>query len=551
MECNWDFIGLCLVEAGSSTSTIFGFSEFLTGLALLLIVYTITDFRYKFRISVSPVNLNKTIFFLITAIGIGTLITEFWVAQKWPTVTWNMSQAAWQSSFAIIFLSIVIIWLWYAFISPPKFSSKNYKKFSMQLYRVVLKGNIEEIKILSDELSLSIPNIVKLANNQEAVVQELKTDHVSYFANDMALLLANRRMCQCIADVSPNTALVLFDALSKEDVIHIDSFSTLTSNITAELIKNKNSQIYHEDHGYDSGLLGYIKPLSSSMFGNYKLLNMLGNRSVFDVDYKERDDWDSEQLNKYCDMVLLTFESYLKQGYWFAHSFILYRAISDIKSFCLGISEFNNTDLDWRNDAYKKFEVLISFAHELTTLLGKQDKTPHLIALKPKDENQKNLYDNIANFYAEIIHAAAYVRSPIDTCWTIQHNTVWGKLISRFAEDTEARRIILHKVRRIIYDEIKEFERFPNYKSTRYLGFCLNVLWINGYKTSRRDEGRALRKVVNNWFRSNYLKLVEDNPVLAESCLAGGITYNMEKKALVKSYRGGMGKGPVLDYFYL
>ena len=64
-----------------SVERIFGFSEFISGLALFVIVYTITDIRYKFRIKVSRVfPVSK---YSIILIGFIALSCDVYFAQKW------------------------------------------------------------------------------------------------------------------------------------------------------------------------------------------------------------------------------------------------------------------------------------------------------------------------------------------------------------------------------------------------------------------------------------------------------------------------------------
>lgn len=50
-------------------ASIFGFAEYISALALLVIVYTIADVRYQFRIAVAPIPLFKLTFILITVIA--------------------------------------------------------------------------------------------------------------------------------------------------------------------------------------------------------------------------------------------------------------------------------------------------------------------------------------------------------------------------------------------------------------------------------------------------------------------------------------------------
>jgi len=71
-----------LVNSTSSNFSIFGFSEFISALALLVIVYTVTDIRYKFRISVAPIPLLKITYYSTVAIGVTALLSDVWFAKN-------------------------------------------------------------------------------------------------------------------------------------------------------------------------------------------------------------------------------------------------------------------------------------------------------------------------------------------------------------------------------------------------------------------------------------------------------------------------------------
>ena len=53
--CEQTFLGMCLVATGQQDAGIFGFAEFVQAFALFVLVYTVTDTRYRFRISVAPI----------------------------------------------------------------------------------------------------------------------------------------------------------------------------------------------------------------------------------------------------------------------------------------------------------------------------------------------------------------------------------------------------------------------------------------------------------------------------------------------------------------
>lgn len=77
------FIGVCFIPLNGSGQTFFGFSEFLTGLALMVLAWTIADVRYRFRIQVAPLPLLGMSFYVVAAIGLLTLLTDLWRVEQW------------------------------------------------------------------------------------------------------------------------------------------------------------------------------------------------------------------------------------------------------------------------------------------------------------------------------------------------------------------------------------------------------------------------------------------------------------------------------------
>ena len=80
--CSHEFFDICFVKpsAGPETS-IFGFAEFGTALALLVIIYTIADVRYRFRIKVAPIPLFL-LTFILAIIGFASLLKLMQVGRR-------------------------------------------------------------------------------------------------------------------------------------------------------------------------------------------------------------------------------------------------------------------------------------------------------------------------------------------------------------------------------------------------------------------------------------------------------------------------------------
>jgi len=66
-------IRVSFVPLEATATRFFGFSEFLTGLALMVLAWTIADVRYRFRIQCAPIPLQRLTFTAVATIGTLTL----------------------------------------------------------------------------------------------------------------------------------------------------------------------------------------------------------------------------------------------------------------------------------------------------------------------------------------------------------------------------------------------------------------------------------------------------------------------------------------------
>lgn len=282
--CEKLYLEICFVIPSSRLDpAIFGFAEFISALALLVIVYTVTDIRYRFRLAVAPAPLFQLTYVLIGIIGFGTLLTEIWITEHWLVPVSLLTQSMWQGMFGASFLLVAMTWLYYAFINPPIFSEKNYRKFAQELYRLILKGSDTELPVIANELVRSAENLVKLSrqitrrwgdDRREKEEEQKRQPNVGDYAYDVLLLVGNRKLCRHIVASSPVTAMVFFEAMSTNEKYDLP-IRQFARNISTEAIINKDSFLYHEDEGYRSGFTGYVKPLSHAIYGNYRLVETL------------------------------------------------------------------------------------------------------------------------------------------------------------------------------------------------------------------------------------------------------------------------------------
>ena len=553
---------ICFVPLDASAPRIFGFSEFLAALALMVLVWMIADSRYIFRIRTAPLPLQGVTFAVIATVGVLTLLTDLWRAEEWlvPRGT-ILTPASWQASLGGAFLLTFLGWVWFAFIRPPVYGRMTAKRYALVLYRVILKGSSDELAIIADEVARSAKSLIRYATDRG----ELKyfrrpgdTDNgarkippkVTLYADDILLLIADKRFCRAIVDSSPGTAWAVFHEIAEATKygVQVDTFAR---NIVNEALLNKDSFLFHETEGYESGLIGYFKPLSQAMFSNYRMVEAIG--TLFEPDLEKKEKWDSTQWKAYCRVVLMTFRDYVEKDF-VSHSYVLYRAKGDIEHAASGLYRLNGmARIPWDDDVQARLRVVVEFIKDAVEILDKSGVPDHS-QLRVRKEHSRlgSFYDHIADMIYEVIFSASAVQSPVDLCWWIQHNSVWGELFNFNRLDGPAGAVVKFKVRRLIYDEVARMRSFPNFQGAKILGFCLNVMGLTLSDKDHDHDSKALHRAILAWTTRNYAWLHSYNPRVAEGCLVDGLTYDADNRRLVKTYPvEGLRRAPRYDYLPL
>ena len=546
MSAEQCFVGVCFIPLDASGQKFFGFSEFLAALALMVLAWTIADVRYRFRVRTAPIPLQGVTFSVVTAVGILTLLTDLWRAEQWLVPKGSiLTPASWQALLGGLFLLTFLTWAWFAFIRPPIYGRWNAERFAQTLYRFILKGSPAELAVIADEIAPSARMLVRHATDRGELKnygikregeQQRVPPKVEAYANDLLLLIADKRLCRVIVESSPGTALAVFHEMgeTKKYGIQVETFA---KNIMNEALTNRDSFIFHEAEGYESGLIGYHKPLSQAMFATYQMVETIG--TLLDPDVWGNSKWDAAQWEAYCRVVLMTFRDYVEKGYG-GHSFVLYRAKVYIEHAATDVCKLDGVaSAPWDDDALARLRVVVKFIEDAVEVLDKKGVPTHLqlrIGERNGGPGRDTFYDHLAGMIFEAICAASPVTSPRDQCWWVQNNTVWSELFNFNKLGSAAGKIVKFKARRLLYKEIAYMKRFPNFKGAKILGFCLNVMGFTIRDGNYDKDSRALQKAVLAWTRKNYAWLHNYNPQIAEACLVDGMTYDAEKLRLVRTY---------------
>ena len=542
---------LCFVPLEGDVPQIFGFSEFITGLALMVLAWTIAGATYRFRVKTAPIPLVNVTFGVATVIGILTLLTDVWRAERWLVPAGHFfTPVTWQALLGAIFLLTFLTWGWFAIVRPATFGRANAERYKAALYGAVLRGSPSELPEIAHELIRSAKSLIHYATDVRGLKAERGHDksgqaqrlsRVTEVANGILLLVGHPRFCRAVVEAAPAAAWAIFSEIAdtKKYGVPVGVFA---SNIVNEALTNRNSFLFHETEGYASGLVGIDQPLSQAMFGNHEMVEEV---RLLDVDWKVRRRMDAEQWTAYCRAVLISLADYLERDCR-EPSPVLYSAMDTISQAVDDLHTVNGLETDWpTREPLERLQAVMQFVRDAVDVLDKKHVPRDTPLWIHETWQQRTIYDNLAKMIHKVIRHAAYVQKPTDICWSVQYASVWSDVFRDY-DSKRAAKIIQHKVRRLLYNDVAKMTRFPNYQGAHVLALCLNVL---GFRVSRAvnvdRDSRALHAAIRTWTIKNYERLHAYDARIAETCLPDGVTYDKERHRLIKIHLTGMRRTPV------
>lgn len=538
-----------LAPVDASAPKFFGFSEFLTSLALMVLAWTTTDVRYRFRILSAPISLQHLTFKLVTTVGVLTLLTDLWRAEQWPVPTFiPLTLGSWQAIMGGTLLLTFIFWVRLAFIHPPVYNIYNAKRFTQALYLIILKGSKEELPIIADELTHSMKNIVTYATeeqeNPEKNTQD--TQEVQIYANTILALIADRRFCKTIASSSPITAIALYIEMNKTKKYRIP-VKIFTKNLVNEAIGNKNSFLYQETNGYQSGFIGSQKPLSQTLFSNYKMSEAIGTTLLIDI--KQNSEWDNFQWDAYLRIVLITLENFdpnENEG----RSLILGNALRYVRSEALEIGKpIHDVNTSPGQEQLDRIDMIIEFTKSSIKALNKKNIKPSIKTLTSHRQRigkykiySEIIYDEIANLMTDIIISSSRVTDK-DLKSQIRLLILSKALFYGNAPEGHSERIIQMKYRRNIYDNIKYIKTNPSIFHALLLRFYINTFGIETFDYEKKSGNFILSKAIIRWIKNNYDWMYNHEKDVAITCLGDHLCYDSTNYAIIRKHQPPLKSG--------
>lgn len=512
----------------------FGFAELIMGLALTLVVWTVADLRYKFRIDTAALPVRRASVAITIIVGFLALLTDHWRASqsRVPLGGW-LTPETWQLLLGGGFFLVLAAWLWLAFFWPARFNACNAKKFADSVERRLLRGSPTELAIVGDELARSASRIVNSAPENSTVERLTKTQE---YALRLLMAMGSPKFCRAVVEGSPRLIINLFNAINAQHKYSTE-VKIIAKNLVTAAIENRNSFLYHEQDFYESGLEGVTRPVTTALCQNPQLVRNID--TLLSPEYSRRKPWDIDQWKAYFRLVLQAFTVHVGGGAASKPN-SLHWAYLKVEGIYSDLTEdLQLTDLRFNDDLDLRLRMLGTLIQDMVTVLDDLDQQGKTYV--------DHVSEDIARIIFSLVEAASSVRKPRKVSRKIQHTLIWVNILNSRVLRTAAGEKILKLVHSKLWNSVVKASDLDSF---RLMGYCLNVM---GFKPSEKDEGyrsawRDLHIDFIAWVKRDIALLLKAYPGMSRECFVQGMSYDEEHSRLVIHYVGEEGSEGSYEY---
>ena len=527
--CEQPLVQICLEASNYTTSgRLFGIAEYLSACAILLLVLSVSDYRYRLRLSLAGFGGQRGLFVAGVAIGIALMLVEFWFLKGMPVPAGMNDLALIQLVLGVAFLSVVLYCCWAVFVQPPVFSARSAARWASVLYGSIGVGDQEKLAVLAAQLELSIKPIFDVAGRRTPQSTDKSPETTAWLCIQ---LMGDPRMVRALVRSAPWTVEEIFYQFKGRNLRNLPA-ENLATSIGTELITAKESPLRWEVTGY-TGYFKDFQPIGTAVFGDSELVEEL-SYAWGPLAVVGHFTWhmDPEQLENYAEATLIFSRDLIRGRRW--ESRVLSHALDNLSKAGITIGDINGRDGSIYDDpAVRKFRTVIDLLSQLLQLM---DKAEYKYRGYWREDND-TIPARVAGAIVELIEFSTSVKAPKDTAWFIHHNSLWGDIWS--FHDGPIHRLVQRMVRREIYLKIKEMDRYANFQSARLLGYTLTIMGVSGDRYYKK-QFHPLKAFAVGYAKQNYLTLRRDYPNVAKAVLIGSITFDEETGELVKTYAEGV-----------
>lgn len=531
-----DCIGeICFFALNPNGTKIFGFSEYISALALIVLAWTTVDYRYRLHVQTSAINVRLLAFYGVGCIGLLTLATDLWRASGWfvPEIG-IVTPELWQAILGIAFLAVFLTWTSIAFLKPPTFNSRNATRFIDIIYREVKQGDQSQIAQMADAMARSASSIVQMSY-QFSKHRADPSQAEKYEPGHQALeLIADPRICNVIVTRAPALLDSLFQEL-KTSPHNSRGTYTLARNVLNAAIMEEASFLHHEVANWQHGPAAASQPITSRIFGNIRLLDEIPG--VFSLGSTLH--WKATHWQAYLRAAGQAIHGYVgevEQG-MLRPSTTIVNIFNELRDAPAALGTSRKSGLESDAEFALVLSELVRFVKEVATRLGSSKVAP--VRWNALDHHY-NPVQLIAELSYKILLASSYVRSSANTAWHFQKHIAWSGIFESLRSEPHHTYILENRelVARMIWMSVRELDYSPNYVGAQMLGLCVNVGLVRDKRwvpaSDKVSAQEALARLVTYWTRRRFASLYRYHPSLAVVGFAEGINYNKRKRLISK-----------------
>lgn len=532
-----------VVYARDEYTPLLDISGFLGILAFSVAVFTLTSPKYQIRQATAIISFRPLFFSTLLISAFVSFAVEACILYGIPVPNFirpNTINYLITAAIAIL----ILYWMMICFIRPPRFSRFTAKHFFQQTYVHITNGSKEEMLALAREIMREAPRLIRHTPRKKCHYFEddtpVKLSALQANAHYITSLLSDTRFCDVVASEIPS-----FPAHMVQVAVELERFDVpihlMVRRVVIAMLNKPGSALFVENEWLDQGFIGDAKPITRSIFGNWSLLEgyELALEAPLDLDYPHARSWDTDTWRVYFGMAREYVRGLTSNGRvnWDSQGMrhILqtteraYEQLGDLKKYEETFSPYNPSRHAREANAFLK-DLVKSF-----------DESNGWVDFDRRDDFRygHDLSSNIAALLFETIFTAAQVNTKDFRMWDIQRNTIWAPIERHEIRDIKIMKMVRRKLRRMIWDEIRRMDGFPNYKGAAYIRFCLNVLGFYDESVHRSDtlekDSWALAKVVSRWVKENYQMIAISHPPVAEAMLPANIEYDQDAQTLIRT----------------
>ncbi|HHA2898915.1 TPA: hypothetical protein ACOFC4_004575 [Stenotrophomonas maltophilia] len=524
---------VCFFHLDPASPKIFGFAELLAGLALIVVAWTIADFRFKFRIATAPIPVARISSVVVMSVSALALLTDLWRAEGWLVPSGGpLTASSWQFVLAALFLLSFFLWGWYAVISPPALTSRTGKKIEHQLFETISNGSPHELAVVADEVRRYAKTLAEEATNYDdayfAATREKrrKLTPLESSANHIYGILSDRRMCKAIVKSSPGAAVDLFEAVRSTWRHHVP-IGTFGRYLVEEGIADRDSVFYTENRNRAGGLIVFERSIIRTMLSDYFLLK--AQPDLLRVDFEKTKVWSSKELQMYSTLVIAAFN-----GFSMMHlnerrgAFV--PAFSVMSDAAEGLTALVGSDDVLAHESVAKLRVVMQFVESGVAAMSWYQPSDNSELGDRVYESQDILSDWVNLIVVQVLNVAAprlEYWSALDLMQVVTQRTFTSPQFNSWAGKT-----ILRRVRRRLFNMLQVNGGLAGIRVANVVRFCLTGIAVDSSGKFHATHSRVLFLAVKRWLAKNFLAWHQQSPVLALSALSEVCEFDQVKRTI-------------------